>query len=88
MQCRSSRCAGLLGTRDTLVRETSEGRRRMAYTALGESDLAFSYLEEAIRERGGWIAWLGVELAFDPLRGDPRYGHLLEQVGAWTLSSL
>ncbi len=53
----------------------------MAHASLGEHDLAFETLEEAIRERGGWITWLGIEPALDSIRDDPRFDSLLEKVG-------
>jgi TolB-like protein/Tfp pilus assembly protein PilF len=53
----------------------------MAYANLGEHDLAFERLEEAIRERVGWITWLGVEPSLDCIRDDPRFEGLLEKVG-------
>ena len=53
----------------------------MAYARLGEVDTAVARLEEAVEERGGWIAWLAVEPALDPLRADPRFTSLVRRVG-------
>ena len=53
----------------------------MAYAALGEHDLAFARLDEAIQQRGGWVAWLAVEPGLDPLRADPRFLPMLTSVG-------
>lgn len=53
----------------------------MAWAGLGEIDLAFERLEEAVRERVGWIVWLGVEPALDNLRGEPRFDELEKMVG-------
>jgi tetratricopeptide (TPR) repeat protein len=52
----------------------------MAYTALDDADTAFARLAEAYEERDYWMAWLGVEPALDPLRNDPRFVALLDQV--------
>jgi serine/threonine-protein kinase len=50
------------------------------YTALGDADAAFDWLERAYRERRGWLAYLKVEPTLDPLRRDPRFQGLLEQM--------
>ncbi|HEV2125548.1 MAG TPA: tetratricopeptide repeat protein, partial [Chloroflexota bacterium] len=52
-----------------------------AYTALGDADAAFRSLERARRERDEDIVWLKVDPALDPLRSDPRFQELLQQVG-------
>ncbi len=51
------------------------------HTALGENDQAFEWLEKAYQERRGWLAYLRVEPLLDELRGDPRFGKLLERMG-------
>jgi TolB-like protein/class 3 adenylate cyclase len=52
-----------------------------AYADLGEKDVAFDWLEQAMRERDyamvGLLAWP----KWDPLRDDPRYQDLLRRVG-------
>lgn len=53
----------------------------MAYARLGDVDTAFARLEEAVDQRGGWIAWVAVEPALDPLRADPRFAPLVRSVG-------
>jgi tetratricopeptide (TPR) repeat protein len=50
------------------------------YLALGEFDSAFEALERAHRDRRGWLAYLKVEPAVDPVRGDPRFVGLLERM--------
>jgi hypothetical protein len=53
----------------------------MAYTALGDQTAALGRLEQAYEDRGGWMVWLGVEPALDPLRSHPRFRALLERMG-------
>jgi tetratricopeptide (TPR) repeat protein len=51
------------------------------YVALGENDEAFTWLNEALRERDVYLAWLKVDSAVDPLRRDLRFRELLHHVG-------
>jgi hypothetical protein len=50
------------------------------YTALGDTDAAFEWLDRAYTDRRGWLAYLKVEPLLDPLRGDPRFARLLERL--------
>ena len=48
--------------------------------ALGDHEAAFAYLEQA--EAVGWpLSPIGVDPAFDPLRGDPRMAALMARLG-------
>jgi serine/threonine protein kinase/Tfp pilus assembly protein PilF len=51
------------------------------YAAVGENDKAFASLEKGCRERDPYLAWLKVSPAVDPLRSDPRFQGLLDQLG-------
>jgi eukaryotic-like serine/threonine-protein kinase len=51
------------------------------YTALGEKDQAFAWLEKAFEERFGVLASLKADPVFDSLRSDPRYAALLRRMG-------
>ncbi len=51
------------------------------YTALGEKDKAFAWLEKAFENRAFGLADLKVDPRFDPLRGDPRFDDLLRRMG-------
>jgi eukaryotic-like serine/threonine-protein kinase len=51
------------------------------YAALGENDQAFASLEKGCRERDPYLGWLKVSPAVDPLRSDPRFQGLLDQLG-------
>ena len=52
----------------------------MLHAGLREADQAFEWLDRAVEDRRGWLAYLKVEPLLDPLRGDPRFGRLLERV--------
>jgi serine/threonine-protein kinase len=52
----------------------------MLHTGLGEADRAFDWLDRALEDRRGWLAYLKVEPLLDPIRGDPRFGRLLERM--------
>jgi tetratricopeptide (TPR) repeat protein len=47
---------------------------------LGDADGVFAALEQAYRERRGWLAYLKVEPLLDPVRGDPRFGELVRRM--------
>jgi tetratricopeptide (TPR) repeat protein len=50
------------------------------YTALGEKDEAFRWLEAAYEQRHPYIQWLVRDGNFDPLRDDPRYNDLAQRM--------
>ena len=50
------------------------------HVALGQADEAFERLEQAYRERRGWLAYLKVEPMLDGLRNDPRFPRLVERM--------
>jgi serine/threonine protein kinase/tetratricopeptide (TPR) repeat protein len=51
-----------------------------AQLALGETDAAFSMLEQAFAERRGLLVYLRIEPIFDPVRTDPRFVDLLRRM--------
>lgn len=53
----------------------------MVYTALGDFDRAFSWLERGYRERAFIVPFLQADPRLDPLRRDPRFGDLLLRMG-------
>jgi eukaryotic-like serine/threonine-protein kinase len=53
----------------------------IVHLGLGEKDRAFEYLDKACDERAGFLAFLGVEPMFDPVRRDSRFRELLGRVG-------
>ncbi len=56
---------------------------RMAeiFAQLGETDLAFEWLDKAYQEHSFWLPFLNVHPHLDPLRNDPRFQSLLARVG-------
>jgi len=47
---------------------------------LGETDRALDWMERAIEDRRGWVAYLNVNPIFDPLRGNPRFETLVRRM--------
>ncbi|MCZ6916013.1 MAG: protein kinase [Gemmatimonadetes bacterium] len=54
-----------------------------SYTALGETDLAFEWLDKMVDQPDAWqlMYYLNVYPFFDPLRSDPRYPELAKRLG-------
>ena len=50
------------------------------YVGLDDRDKAFEWLEKAYEERSGWLVYLGIEPAFDPLRTDSRFQDLVRRI--------
>lgn len=53
----------------------------LIHAALGETDEAFRWLEHAYDQCAEWIIYTNVDPRLDPLRGDARFGALLERLG-------
>ncbi|HET6271342.1 MAG TPA: protein kinase [Bacteroidota bacterium] len=51
------------------------------YAGLGEDDRAFEWLNKALEERSGALAYIKVDPFFDSLRADPRFAQVLKKVG-------
>ncbi len=60
------------------------------HTSLGENGSALEELSRAIRWRAADLAWLRVRPVFDPLRSEPRFAELLDEIhlGSRTLSAI
>ena len=50
------------------------------YIGLGRKDQALEALENAYQERSEWLRYVKVDPRLDPLRGDPRFEKLANQV--------
>jgi DNA-binding SARP family transcriptional activator/TolB-like protein len=49
-------------------------------TSLGDTDRALNWLRQAVIQRSGDLLMLGVEPRFDPLRSEPRFAALLDEI--------
>ncbi|MGA2534802.1 MAG: winged helix-turn-helix domain-containing protein [Terracidiphilus sp.] len=52
-----------------------------AYIGMGNNDQALAWLEKAQAQHSNGLTALRVDPTYDPLRGDPRFQHLMLQVG-------
>ncbi len=53
----------------------------LLYSALGDKDQAFYWLEKAYQAHSTWLDHLRVHPMFDNLRADPRFADLLRRIG-------
>jgi len=53
----------------------------MIYSAMGEKDLAFQWLDQSFEDHEVEMHWLKVEPPFEPLHDDPRWQVMLDKVG-------
>jgi tetratricopeptide (TPR) repeat protein len=53
----------------------------LVYIGLGEMAQALDYLDQAHAHHNQWLNEVGVDPAFDPLRGDARFLELLRRLG-------
>jgi tetratricopeptide (TPR) repeat protein len=53
----------------------------LVYAALGEVDLAFTWLAKAEERRAESLSNTKIDPKLDPLRGDPRFAELLKRIG-------
>jgi len=53
-----------------------------SYSAIGSRDKAFVMLEQAFRDREGWMPFMRLEPSFESLRDDPRFADLQRRVVA------
>ncbi len=83
--------AGRLASAEKIIKELEKIARRkkyvssyyfaMIYLGLDMQDQMFTWLERALEERSGFMAFLHVEPMFDHLRTDPRFVGLVHRVG-------
>jgi tetratricopeptide (TPR) repeat protein len=55
--------------------------RAMVLVGLGEHARALDELERGARERDHHLLYLSIDRVWDPLRDDPRFAELLDQIG-------
>jgi tetratricopeptide (TPR) repeat protein len=73
-------------TLDTLLAFAKRGQRiswgiASVYSALGEKEKAFEWLDRSLKERETRVGFLKVEPRWDDIRSDPRYLGLLKRMG-------
>ena len=52
----------------------------IAYTALGDKEAAIAMLEKDVEERSSYVVTIGIELALNELRDEPRFKALLKRL--------
>ncbi len=67
---------------DTMRRTQHVSAMDSALVALGLNriDVAFDWLEAAVKEKSGWLVYLKTDHRLDPIRGDARFESLLRTV--------
>ncbi len=53
----------------------------LVHAALGETDAAFAWLDQAFAERSHWLVWLRLDPRWKTLRFDPRFAECINRVG-------
>ena len=89
----SARVYALMGKREQAL-QIAEQLKRMAgeryvspymlaiiYTALGDKEQAYEWLNKVYEERSYYVIWLKVDPVFDGLRSDPRFIDFMRRVG-------
>jgi serine/threonine protein kinase/Tfp pilus assembly protein PilF len=71
----------LAGVIDEAKEEPSPYAVAALYTALGDRDRAFEWLEKLYQQRSYYVVFLKADPALDGLRGDPRFEELLRRIG-------
>ena len=70
---------------DLLLEKSQAGNVRpyeiaKVYAGLGDRDQAFAWLDKALQDRSPWLLKLKSEPNFEPLRTDPRFQTLVQQI--------
>ena len=52
----------------------------IAHTALGDKEAAIAMLEKDVEERSSYAVTIGIELALNELRDEPRFKALLKRL--------
>lgn len=53
----------------------------LIYMGLGDNDSAFEWIDKALQERSGYLAYFAVDPKVDMLRSDPRFREVLKRIG-------
>ncbi len=76
-----ARARAILERLTTSQSYVSPGELAILYAAVGDNARAFTSLERAFDTQDVQLMFLGVDPAFDSLRGDPRFVDLLRRIG-------
>ena len=52
----------------------------LIHASLGERDMAFRALQQGTQERTNWMVWTAIDPRWKPIRDDPRFTALLQQI--------
>ena len=89
----SGRVYALMGNRDQALKVAEELKQTskeryvspymlaIIYTALGDKEQAYEWLDRVYAERSYYVTWLKVDPVFDSLRADPRFIDFMRKVG-------
>ncbi len=89
----SGRVYALAGRRDEALKVAEELKQMtkeryvspymlaIIYTALGDKEQAYEWLDKVYAERSYYVIWLKVDPVFDSLRTDPRFIDFMRKVG-------
>jgi eukaryotic-like serine/threonine-protein kinase len=82
-QGRADDARALLRDLETLARSRYVSPSDVAklQLAVGDYDAAFATMEQVLAERRGWLVYLRVDPALDPVRSDPRFARLVSRMG-------
>lgn len=72
----------LLSRRQDAGLPVQPSQMAMAYAAQGENDRAFEFLDDALQQGDPGLYTLRSHPAWDPIRSDPRFAHLVRKVRA------
>ena len=66
---------------DTVLTGNDYRGMALVYTALGEVDTAFDWIDKSITKHEESLVSIGVDPKFDLLRSDPRFNGVLQEIG-------
>jgi DNA-binding winged helix-turn-helix (wHTH) protein/TolB-like protein/Flp pilus assembly protein TadD len=86
IQARSGNLTAAKQVASELVREASHSYVSpidiaFVFSAMGEKDKAFEWLEKAVAERSCWLFLLKADPDWEPIRSDPRFENIVQKVG-------
>jgi serine/threonine-protein kinase len=83
---RAYAAAGEISRADSILRDLSRRRYPPAYdialiySTMGKTDRAFAWLRQAYEDRNDQLVWLRYDPRLDPLRSDPRFMTLIQEL--------